>query len=158
MHEFPTGTVTLLFSDFEGSTRLLQQVGERYTNVLEASRHLLRTACNECHGHEVDTQGNAFFVAFARATDAVSAAVTAQYALAAHPWPEGMVVHVRMGLHTGEPLCTAKGYGGLDVHHTARIMSVGHSGQVLLSQTTCELVKHDLPTGVSLRDLGAHRL
>jgi predicted ATPase/class 3 adenylate cyclase/DNA-binding CsgD family transcriptional regulator len=158
MHEFPTGMVTLLFSDFEGSTRLLQQLGERYTNVLEVSRHLLRTACNEFHGHEVDIQGDAFFVAFARATDAVSAAVTAQYALAAHPWPEGMVVHVRMGLHTVEPLRTAEGYVGSDVYHTARIMSVGHGGQVLLSQTTCELVKQHLPDGVSVRDLGEHRL
>ena len=158
MRKLPTGTVTLLFTDIEGSTRLLQQLGERYASVLEECRTLLRTVFLESHGHEVDTQGDAFFVAFARATDAVSAAVAAQYALAAHTWPEGMMVHVRMGLHTGEPQLSSVGYVGLDVHHAARIMSAGHGGQVLLSQTTRNLVEHDLPTGVSLRDLGAHRL
>src|SRR6266566_3031961 len=95
MHEFPTGTVTLLFSDIEGSTRLLQQVGERYADVLEACQHLLRTAFNQYHGHEIDAQGGAFFVAFARATDAVSAAVEAQRALASHAWPEGVAVRLR---------------------------------------------------------------
>ncbi len=156
MHELPTGTVTLFFSDIEGSTRHLQREDERYANVLEASRHLLRIACIEFHGHEVDTQGDAFFVAFARATDAVSAAVEAQRTLAAHAWPEG--VAVRMGLHTGEPHLAAEGYLGLDVHRTARIMNAGHGGQILLSQTTRDLVEHELPEGASLRDLGAHRL
>ncbi|HAE84056.1 MAG TPA: adenylate/guanylate cyclase domain-containing protein, partial [Ktedonobacter sp.] len=151
MRKLPTGTVTLLFTDIEGSTRLLQQLGERYASVLEECRTLLRTVFLESHGHEVDTQGDAFFVAFARATDAVSAAVAAQYALAAHTWPEGMMVHVRMGLHTGEPQLSSVGYVGLDVHHAARIMSAGHGGQVLLSQTTRNLVEHDLQTGVSLR-------
>ncbi len=115
MHELPTGTVTLLFSDIEGSTGHLQRGDERYANVLEASQHLLRTAFNEFHGHEVDTQGDAFFVAFARASDAVSAAIEAQRALASHTWPEGLAVRVRMGLHTGEPQRTAEGYVGLDV-------------------------------------------
>ena len=158
MRELPTGTVTLLFTDIEGSTHLLQQLGERYASVLEECRTLLRTVFLESHGHEVDTQGDAFFVAFARATDAVSAAVAAQYALTAHPWPEGRIVHVRMGLHTGEPQLSSVGYVGLDVHHAARIMSAGHGGQVLLSQTTHDLAEHDLLTGVSLRNLGAHRL
>ena len=158
MGELPKGTVTLLFTDMEGSTRLLQRVGERYADVLEACRHLLRTAFHQYHGHEVDTQGDAFFVAFARATDAVSAAVAAQCALATQVWPEDVAVRVRMGLHTGEPLLASEGYVGLDVHRAARIMSAGHGGQVLLSHTTCTLVEHDLPIGVSLRDLGAHRL
>ncbi len=156
MRELPMGTVTLLFTDIEGSTRLLQQVGERYTGLLEACRSLLRAAFFEFHGHEVDTQGDAFFVAFARATDAVAAAVAGQRALCTHAWPEGMTVQVRMGLHTGEPQHSAEGYVGLDVHRAARIMSAGHGGQVLLSQTTRDLVEHALPEGVSLREVGAH--
>ena len=158
MRELPTGTVTLLFTDIEGSTRLLQQVGHRYDDILTECRQLLRAAFHRWNGYEVDTQGDAFFVIFARATDAVSAAVEMQRALAAHTWPEGAIVHIRMGLHTGEPQRSAEGYVGLDVHETARIMSAGHGGQVLLSQTTRDLVEHDLPGGVSLRDLGSHRL
>ena len=158
MLDVPTGTITLLFTDIEGSTLLLQQLGEQYSRVLTQCRQLLRTAFQQSHGHEVDTQGDAFFFSFARATDAVSAAVAAQRALASHTWPERLAVHVRMGLHTGEPQRTADGYVGLDVHLAARIMSVGHGGQVLLSQTTRHLVEHTLPDGVSLRDLGEHRL
>jgi predicted ATPase/class 3 adenylate cyclase len=158
MHHLPMGTVTLLFTDMEGSTRLVQQLGERYTDLLEEYRQLLRAAFQRWYGNEVDTQGDAFFVAFARATDAVSGAVAAQRALASHIWPEGVVVRVRMGIHTGEPTLSSEGYTGLDVHLAARMMSAGHGGQVLLSQTTRDLVEHDLPAGVSLRDLGAHRL
>src|SRR5437763_12039174 len=126
MHHLPRGTVTLLFTDMEGSTRLLQQLGERYTHLLEEYRQLLRAAFQRWNGHEVDTQGDAFFVAFARATDAVSAAVDAQRALAAHAWPNSVTVRARLGLHTGEPQLSAEGYVGLDVHRTARIMSAGH--------------------------------
>jgi class 3 adenylate cyclase len=158
MRELPTGTVTLLFSDIEGSTRLIQQVGERYADLLEACRFLLREAFQQWNGHEVDTQGDSFFVAFARASDAVAAAIASQHALATHAWPDGVMVRVRMGLHTGEPLRTAEGYVGLDVHHAARIMSSGHGGQVVLSQTTRDLVEQALPDGTSLRDLGAHQL
>src|SRR5215472_8100725 len=158
MRELPTGTVTLLFTDIEGSTRLLHHLGERYSEVLAECRALMRAAFHEYHGHEVDTQGDSFFVAFARASDAVSAVVAAQRALANHSWPVGTTVRVRMGLHTGEPMRSTEGYVGLDVHHAARIMSAGHGGQVLLSQTTRDLVKQTLPPGVSLRDLGAHRL
>ncbi len=103
MRELPEGTVTLLFTDIEGSTRLLQQLGERYAGVLEECHSLLRMAFLESHGHEVDTQGDAFFVAFAHATDAVAAAVAVQCALFTHAWPEAIAVRVRMGLHTGEP-------------------------------------------------------
>ncbi len=158
MRELPTGTVTLLFTDIEGSTRLLQHLGERYSDVLAACRSLLRAAYHQHHGHEVDTQGDAFFVAFARATDAVSAAVAAQRALASHSWPEGVNVRVRMGLHTGEPERSIEGYVGLDVHRAARIMSAAHGGQVLLSQVTRDLVEQSLPADVSLQDLGEHRL
>jgi predicted ATPase/class 3 adenylate cyclase/DNA-binding CsgD family transcriptional regulator len=154
----PAGTVTLLFTDIERSTQLLQQLGERYASLLSECRHLLRAAFREHRGHEVDTQGDAFFVAFARATDGVSAAVAVQRAMAFHAWPNGVTVRVRIGLHTGEPQLCAEGYVGLDVHRAARIMSAGHGGQVLLSQTTRDLVEHDLPGGVSLQDLGAHRL
>ena len=158
IRELPTGTVTLLFTDIEGSTRLLQQLDKRYASLLDECRHLLRAAFLEFHGHEVDTQGDAFFVAFARATDAISAAVAVQRALTSHAWPEGVMVRVRMGLHTGEPQRFAEGYVGVDLHHAARIMSAGHGGQVLLSQTTRDLVEHDLPEGVSLLDVGEHRL
>src|SRR3989440_4513779 len=158
MGELPQGTVTLLFTDIEGSTSLLQRVGERYADVLEACRHLLRTAFHQYHGHEIDTQGDAFFVVFACASDALSAAVDAQRSLASQAWPEGIAVRVRMGLHTGEPHLAADGYMGLDVHRAARIMNAGHGGQILLSQTTRDLVEHELPEGASLRDLGAHRL
>ncbi|MBA2395296.1 MAG: adenylate/guanylate cyclase domain-containing protein, partial [Ktedonobacteraceae bacterium] len=158
MRQLPTGTVTLLFTDIEGSTQLLQRLGERYVSVLAECRHLLRAAFQRWNGHEIDTQGDAFFVAFARATDAVSAAVDAQRALAAHSWPEGGAVRVRMGLHTGEPALAAEGYVGMDVHHAARIMGAGHGGQVLVSETTRNLVEQHLPDGVSLRDMGEQRL
>ncbi|HEX9134976.1 MAG TPA: tetratricopeptide repeat protein, partial [Ktedonobacteraceae bacterium] len=154
----PTGTVTLLFTDIEGSTRLLQQLGDRYADLLEEYRQLLRAVFQQWNGHEVDTQGDALFVAFARALDALSAAVDVQRTLAAHSWPEGTTVRVRMGLHTGEPSVTAEGYVGMDVHYAARLMNAGYGGQVLLSQTTRYLVEHDLPEGVSLRNLGEHRL
>lgn len=158
MHHLPTGTVTLLFTDIEGSTHLLEQLGDRYASVLAECRRLLRAAFQEWNGHEVDTQGDAFFVAFARATDALAAAIAAQRSLATHRWPVGIAVCVRMGLHTGEPFLTSEGYVGMDVHHAARIMNAGYGGQVLLSQTTCDLVEQHLPDGVSLRDMGEHRL
>src|SRR5258708_22672847 len=158
MSKLPTGTVTLLFTDIEGSTHLLQQLGEQYTSVLSEYRDLLRTAFSEHHGYEVDTQGDGFFVVFVRAREAILATVAAQRALITHSWPEGVVVRVRMGLHTGEPSLIGEGYVGLDVHYAARIMSAGYGELVLLSQTTRELVKNDLPDGISLRDLGEHRL
>ncbi len=156
--ELPRGTVTLLFTDIEGSTRLLEQLGECYPDVLAQCRQLLRIMFQQWNGYEVDSQGDSFFIAFTRATDAVSAAAAAQRALATHPFPRGMTVRVRMGLHTGQPQLSPEGYVGLDVHYAARNMSAAHGGQVLLSQTTRELVEHDLPEGVSLRDLGEHRL
>ncbi len=158
MSKLPTGTVTLLFTDIEGSTYLLQQLGEPYASLLIECRELLRTAFGEHHGYEVDTQGDAFFVVFVRAREAILATVAAQRALTTHSWPEGVGVRVRMGLHTGEPPLVGDGYVGLDVHYAARIMHAAHGGQVLLSQTTHDLIENDLPFGVSLRDLGKHRL
>jgi predicted ATPase/class 3 adenylate cyclase len=148
MRELPSGTVTLLFTDIEGSTRLLHELGERYAGVLATHRRVLRDAFSRFGGVEVDTQGDALFVAFARAVDAVAAARAAQEGLADGP------VRVRMGLHTGEPVVTDEGYVGMDVHRAARIMSAGHGGQVLVSETTRPLLD---PT-VELRDLGEHRL
>src|SRR5690348_1772972 len=144
--DFPTGVVTLLFTDVEGSTRLLHELGDDYTEALHEHRRRLRAAFAEHEGVEVDTQGDAFFVAFARASNAVSAAADCQRALAGGP------IRVRMGLHTGEPRLTDEGYVGLDVHKGARIAAVGHGGQVLLSETTCALADPEV------RDLGAHRL
>ncbi len=155
----PTGTVTFLFTDIEGSTMLLQRLGDRrYAEVLEEHQQILRTAFAKGNGHEVDTQGDAFLVAFPRARDALATAVAAQQALTKYPWQDGVSLQVRMGLHTGEPVTGTKGYVGLDVHRASRICAAGHGGQILVSQTVRDLVALDLPAGVSLRDLGLHRL
>lgn len=154
----PSGTITLLFIDMVESTRLLQQLGDGYTGLLADYRHIVRTAFGRWNGYEVDTQGDAFFVVFARALDAITAAVAIQRALIAHGWPENVTVLARIGLHSGEPQLSSEGYIGLDVHHTARIMSAGHPGQILLSQTTHDLVKYALSEDMFLRDLGEHRL
>ena len=139
--------MTFLFTDIEGSTRLLHEHGERYAELLSEHRRVLRDAFARHGGVEVDTQGDAFFVAFARASDAIAAASDGQAALRGGP------ISVRMGLHTGEPVATDEGYVGIDVHRAARIAAAGHGGQVLLSQATCDLV-----AGEAVRDLGEHRL
>ncbi|HAL28623.1 MAG TPA: hypothetical protein DCP25_18100 [Chloroflexi bacterium] len=148
MCALPSGTVTFLFTDIEGSTRLLRDLGpERYAEALVEHRGLLRSACAGHGGTEVDTQGDAFFYVFTRASDAASAALEAQAALS------GVPIRVRMGLHTGEPLVIEDGYVGVDVHRAARIAACGRGGQVLCSQTICDLLE-----GFQLRDLGEHRL
>jgi class 3 adenylate cyclase len=144
--DLPTGVVTLLFTDVEGSTKLLRELGDGYADALHEHRRLLRGAFAAHGGVEVDAQGDAFLVAFARVSEAVAAAREAQRALAEGP------VRVRMGLHTGEPRLTDEGYVGLDVHKGARIAAVGHGGQVLLSHSTRALVEDEV------RDLGSHRL
>jgi class 3 adenylate cyclase len=154
----PGGTVTFLFTDIEGSTRLLQELGEDYGQVVADHRRLLRDVFQAGEGREVDTQGDAFFYSFARARDAVRAAVEGQRKLAGHTWPGGAGVRVRMGLHTGEPTVGEEGYVGLDVVRAARICSAGHGGQILVSETTRALVGNDLPEGVSVRDLGRQHL
>jgi class 3 adenylate cyclase len=158
MPAWPTGTVSLLFTDIEGSTRLLQRLGGRYGDALAQHRRLLRDAIANHRGREVDTQGDAIFAAFPTARDAVAAAVTAQRSLAQHKWPDDVPLRVRMGIHTGEPTATGEGYVGIDLHRAARICAAAHGGQLLISHTTRELVGVDLPPGTVLRDLGEHRL
>ena len=158
MADLPSGTVTFLFTDIEGSTRLLQQLGDKYATLIAEHEQLMRQACETHHGSVVNTQGDLFFVAFPRAVDALNAAVQSQRALAAHPWPDGVSVRVRMGLHTGEPQISLSNYVGIDIHRVARIAAAAHGGQVLLSQSTYDLVENELPDGVTLRDLGEHRL
>ena len=123
--DLPEGTVTFLFTDIEGSTMLLQRLRDQYMTMLADQRRILREAFAHWQGQEVDTQGDAFFVAFPRATGAVSAAVEIQRALTAHQWPEGIEVRVHMGLHTGEPLKAEEGYVGMDVHRAARFAKFG---------------------------------
>ncbi len=155
MPELPHGTVTLLFSDVEGSTRLARLLGARYDEALAAHRRLLREAFAANGGSEVDTQGDAFLVAFDRAREALNAAAAAQRSLAEHEWPEGEPVLVRIGVHTGEPELTAGGYYvGVDLTRGARICAAAHGGQVVLSQATRDLAGE----GVEVRDLGDHRL
>ncbi len=156
--ERPTGTVTFLFTDIEGSTRLLKELRDDYTAVLADHQRIIRAALVDHDGSEIDTQGDSFFAAFRRAKDAVGAAVDAQRALAAHEWPAGTQLRVRMGIHTGEPAVGGERYVGLGVHRAARISAAGHGGQVLVSQTTRELLRDDPLPDVSLRDLGEHQL
>ncbi|MGH2404584.1 MAG: tetratricopeptide repeat protein [bacterium] len=158
MRELPSGTVTFLFTDIEGSTTLLQQIGPSYDNLLEEHRRLLRAAIAAEGGHEVNTEGDSFFVVFSSAARAASAATAAQRALSGHPWPEDAVLRVRMGLHTGEATPVGRDYVGLDVHRAARISAAGWGGQILISQAAKTLIEQMLPSGARLRDLGEHRL
>jgi class 3 adenylate cyclase len=154
----PQGTVTFVFTDIEGSTELLKRLGDRYGDVVATHRRILREEFGRRNGVEMDTQGDAFFFSFARARDAVAAAVAAQQQLASHAWPDGIRLSVRMSLHTGEPVVGEEGYVGIDVVRAARICAAGHGGQVLLSAATAALVGTGLPEGVRERDLGKHRL
>jgi peptide/nickel transport system substrate-binding protein len=159
VEELPVGTVSFLFTDIEGSTQLLKRLGgERYSQALADHQRILRELFAEHGGHEIDTQGDSFFVAFRRAKDAVTTAVAAQRRLAEFDWPGGSELRVRMGIHTGEPAVGGERYVGLGVHRAARICSAGHGGQVLVSQTTRELLRDDPIPEVSLRDLGEHQL
>ena len=158
MTQLPGGTVTFLFSDVEGSTRLLEQLGDRYGDVHREHRRILREQLTEAGGQEIDTQGDAFFFSFARAKDAVAGAVAAQRELAVAEWPDEVAVKVRMGLHTGEPTVGDEGYLGMDVVRAARICSAGHGGQILLSETTRALVGNNIPDGTEIRDLGQAQL
>jgi predicted ATPase/class 3 adenylate cyclase len=151
----PSGTVTFLFTDIEGSTENVALLGnERYAELLDIHRKLLREAFATHDGHEVGTEGDSFFVAFARAQNAVAAAVDGQRALGSDAWPGEARLRVRMGLHTGEALVRQDGYVGHEVHRAKRISDAGHGGQILVSQTTADL----MGTNVSLADLGSHRL
>jgi class 3 adenylate cyclase len=148
MSELPSGTVTFLFTDIEGSTKLLYELGDAYAEALAEHRRVLREAFARHDGIEFGTEGDALFVVFVRADDAVSAAAAGQQALRGGP------ISVRMGLHTGEPLLTEEGYVGIDVHRAARIAAAAHGGQIVLSETTRRLLDADAPA----RELGEHRL
>ena len=158
MTALPQGTVTFVFTDIEGSTALLKRLGDRYADALADHRRLIRQEFGPRGGQEIDTQGDAFFFCFARARDAVAAAVAGQRALAGYGWPDGSELRVRMSLHTGEPVLGEEGYVGIDVHRAARICAAGHGGQVLLSATTAALVASGLPEGVGEVELGEVQL
>jgi YVTN family beta-propeller protein len=158
MQDLPRGTVTFLFTDIEGSTRLLRENRPSYGEILARHARILRTVFETHGGWEVDTQGDSFFAAFRTARDAVEAAAAAHQALVAHPWPGGAEPKVRMGMHTGEPVISGDRYVGLAVHRAARICAAAHGGQVLLSSTTCSLLADELVADSGLSDLGEHRL
>jgi len=158
MTALPGGTVTFVFTDIEGSTRLLQELGEEYGDVAREHRRIVREAFGACGGTEIDTQGDSFFFSFTRARDAVAAAVEAQRGLRDHEWPRDVDVRVRMGLHTGEPSLGDEGYLGIDVVRAARISAAGHGGQILVSETTRALIGNQLPQGVQVHDLGQQNL
>ena len=158
MSGLPSGTVTFVFSDVEGSTGLLKRLEERYGVVIADHRRIVREEFGAHGGVEIDTQGDSFFYAFPRARDAVAAAVAVQRAHADHAWPNGERVRVRMGLHTGEPAVGAEGYLGVDVVRAARLAATGQGGSVLLSEPTRALLGSSLPDGVSVHPLGERRL
>ena len=154
-----TRTLTFLFSDIEGSTRLLDELGSAaYANVLARHSAILREAFARHGGHEEGTEGDSFFVVFDRATEAVLAAVEGQRALATEPWPPGVEVNVRMGLHAGEASASSAGLVGLDIHRAARIAAAAHGGQIVVSEAVRSLAVEDLEAGVTLLGLGSHRL
>jgi class 3 adenylate cyclase len=154
----PVGTVTFLFTDIEGSTRIVQSVGDAWIGILEAHDELVRRAIESHRGVVVQTEGDAFFAVFPRAVDAVVAAAEAQRALAAYEWPRGAAVTVRMGVHTGLGTLGGDSYVGLDVHRASRITAAAHGGQVVVSEPTAVLAERDLAAGLTLLDLGKHRL
>jgi class 3 adenylate cyclase len=154
----PSGTVTFVFSDIEGSTALLKQLAEGYGDLIAEHRRIVRDTFGEHNGGEIDTQGDAFFFAFARARDAVNAAVAVQRAHVDREWPSGVKPRVRMGLHTGEPTLGEEGYLGLDVVRAARLCGAAKGGQILMSETTRALVGSSLPDDVSVFPVGERQL
>ena len=158
MRELPQGDVTFLFTDIEGSTRLLQHLGAGYSDLLSAHFAILRAGIVSGDGVEVGTDGDSCFAVFPTALGGVNAAAEIQRRLAAASWSDGAEVRVRMGLHSGSGRLGGENYVGMDVHRAARIAAAGHGGQVVLSAATAELVRGDLPLGTSLRDLGRYRL
>jgi predicted ATPase/class 3 adenylate cyclase len=154
----PAGTVTMLFTDVEGSTRLLERLGDDFAGLLATHHRIVRDAVAARRGHEVGCDGDGFFVVFPRAGDALAAAASIQCTLAREAWPGGVSVRVRMGLDTGEPRLVDGDYVGLDVHRAARIAAAAHGGQVVVGETARRLLGDGLPAGLGLRDLGAHLL
>jgi class 3 adenylate cyclase len=158
MTELPTGTVTFLFTDIEGSTRLLQELGDEYRAMQDLHSAIMRRAMAEAGGTEIRTEGDSFFVAFRTPGAAIRAVVAAQRSLGRDIWPQGRPLRVRMGLHTGEGVRGGDEYLGIDVNRAARIAAAAWGGQVLLSKATKVLVEKGLPEGVVIRSLGRHRL
>jgi class 3 adenylate cyclase len=158
MEALPSGTVTFAFTDIEGSTALLKQLGAHYESLLMDHRRIVRETFTRANGVEIDAQGDAFFFAFGRARDAVGAAVDVQRAHVAHDWPDGVDVRVRLGLHTGEPALGSEGYLGLDVVRAARLCTLARGGEVLLSETTRLLAGSSLPEGVAIFPVGERQL
>ena len=158
MPDLPTGTVTFVFTDVEGSTELVGRLGDAYSAAMADHRRILREAVAASNGQEVDARGDEFFAAFQRTRDAVTAALAGQRDLAAHEWPGDTPLRVRVGIHTGEPLLGESGYEGLDVHRVARICAAGHGGQVLISQTTRNLLEAGQVPEAEFQDLGEHEL
>jgi class 3 adenylate cyclase len=154
----PTGFVTLLMSDIEGSTLLLRRLGDRYGTLLNELRGVLRAAVARAKGREIDARADEFFAVFERAGAAVETAVTVQRELAARTWPDGVDVKVRLGIHSGEPTLTDVGYIGLAVHTTARVCAAAHGGQIVVSAATRAAIATAPPAGVRFRNLGRHRL
>jgi class 3 adenylate cyclase len=148
----------MLFTDIEGSTALVQALGESYADLVRDHHQLLRAVAAERGGRVVDTQGDAFFFAFPTAKSGLLAGIDGQRQIAAHAWPGGAQVRVRMGMHTGEPALGAEGYMGIDVVKAARICSAAHGGQLVVSETTHALAGSDPPAGVGFRDMGEHTL
>ena len=156
MSELPAGTVTFLFSDIEGSTRLMQRLGDDWAEALATHNRLLREAFAAAGGREVDRQGDAFFAVFPRAREAVAAAVAAQRSLVAEPWPDETELRVRVGVHTGEPSVGDEGYLGLDVVRASRICALARGGEILVSETTRALLRGE--GSVELEDVGEQTL
>jgi class 3 adenylate cyclase len=158
VRELPSGTVTLLFTDIEGSTGLMRKLGDLWPEAHGRHRRILRESFGAAGGREVDTQGDSFFFVFPRVRDAARAAVDGQRGLKAADWPQGEEVRVRMAIHTGEPTVGEEGYLGLDVVRGARLCAAAHGGQIVLSETAGALLNDESPEGARLVDLGQHRL
>jgi class 3 adenylate cyclase len=154
----PRGQVTFLLTDIEGSTELLNQLGDAYGPVLNQQRRLLRSAVRKAGGREVDARGDELFAAFERAPSALSAALAIQRGVAAHTWGDGIELRVRIGIHTGRPTLAGSGYVGLAVHTVARVCTAAHGGQIVISSAAREALGGPLPDGIALKGLGTWRL
>lgn len=156
--KLPTGFVTFLLTDIEGSTALLRQLGDRYGGVLTDVRGIVRDAVLQSGGREVDTRADEVFSVFEQAPAAIEAAVAIQRALAGRSWPDDLECRLRAGIHSGRPTLTESGYIGLSVNTAARVCFAAHGGQIVVSSKTKIATEGSLPPGVRLRSLGAHRL
>jgi class 3 adenylate cyclase len=155
---FPTGAVTFLMTDIEGSTKLLQDLGEDYPGVLRDVRTVVRNAVRRCGGHKVDATGDEILAVFERAAPALEAAIDLQRATIARTWPGDRDVRVRAGIHSGRPTLTDSGYVGLSVHTVARVCTIGHGGQIIVTGKSKSAAEGSVPAGTKFRSLGRHKL